>query len=169
MPINWGAKGPFSIGFTFQFYGTLCNQFYLNSGMLQFGRSDSWSQQNQCIPNPGPPNSFAAAFWDAVGSYQSAPGTFYKLVGEAPNRIAVVEVSGIQHVNDGALMTFEVLLCEGSNDIVFQYQSMRANTRGDAREATIGLENSTGRIGLQVSCNQAWLYDGAAIRFVYPQ
>ena len=66
-------------------------------------------------------------------------------------------------------MTFEVLLIEGSNDIVFQYQSMRANTRGDAREATIGLENSTGRIGLQVSCNQGWLYDGAAIRFMYPQ
>ncbi len=169
VPINWGNRGPFNIGFPFQFYGATYNQFYLNSGMLQFGRSDSWSQVNGCIPNPGPPNSFAAAFWDAVGSYQSAPGTFHKLVGQAPNRIAVVEVSGIQHVNDGAPMTFEVLLIEGSNDIVVQYQSMRANSRGDAREATIGLEDSTGRIGLQVSCNLAWLYDGAVIWFQYPQ
>jgi len=163
-----GSKGPFSIGFSFKFYGTTYTQFYLNTAMLQFGRSDSWSLQHVCIPSAAPPNSCAAAFWGCVGFYETSSRTYVKTVGTAPDRILVVQVNGLQHCSDGAPMTFEILLFEGSNDIAFQYQSMSANSRGDGRDVTIGIEDQTGRRGLQVSCNQAWVSDGAVVRFLYP-
>jgi len=162
------GRGPFDIGFRFNFYGTDYDQFYIGKGMVSFRRS-YWAWWNEGIPSPGVPNGFAAPFWDDVWSAETSGHLYYKTFGTAPNRYLGVEWYEVGHYDDrNPAMTFEVIVYEGSNDIAFQYLSMNAHNRGDGSGATIGIENQDGRIGLQVSYNQSWVCDGAAVRFYYP-
>ena len=165
----WMAVGPYPIGFSFDFYGTSYSQFYLSAGLIQFGFGNSLPWFNQCIPTAGLPDSFAAPFWDYVVSGQMADVVFCKTLGNAPERRLVVEWFNMQHGYDSAYMTWEAVLYEGSSDIRFQYLSMTANSWGNAQSATIGLENQSGEIGLQVSCDEGWLQDGSAILFRHPR
>lgn len=167
--VPWRTVGPYPIGFGFDFYGASYSQFYLSTGFIQFGVGDSLQPYNQCIPSQGMPNSFAAPFWDAVGSWEDTDVVFYKTLGTAPNRMLVVEWYEAEHAPDSAPMTWEIILYEGYSDIRFQYLSMTANSWGNGRGATIGIENQSGEGGLQVSCNQAWLQDGSAVLITYPR
>jgi hypothetical protein len=162
------GRGPFAIGFPFQFYGTWYDQFYIGKGMLNFGRS-TWDWTPVCIPSQGSPDAFIAAFWEDVYTSEHMGHLFYKLVGSAPNRRLVVEWYNVgTFFGTRSGMTFEIVLFEGSSDVLFQYQSMSGHGNGTGRLATIGLENQTGTIGSQVSCRQAWIRDGSAVRFTHP-
>ncbi len=166
--VPWRTAGPYPIGFSFDFYGAAYTQWYLNTGFIQFGVSNPLSFINQCIPSPGYPNSLAAPMWDAIGNWEQSDVIFYKTLGSAPNRMLVIEWYNAQHDPDSTRMTFEIILYEGSSDIRFQYLSMTNNTWGNAKGATIGIENQNGRDGLNVSCNQPWLQDETAILFTHP-
>ncbi len=164
--INSMARGPFPIGFTAKFYGEDATSFYISNGML--GTSD-WSASPVCIPSQGTPNGFVAAFWDSLKATEQSGHLYYKTVGVAPERKLVVEWYrfGTATVST-PVITFEIILFEGTNDIWIQYLQVEAHPHGNGANAVVGLEDKEGKRGLSVSCRQGWITDSAAVRFYYP-
>jgi uncharacterized repeat protein (TIGR01451 family) len=160
------SLGPFNIGFPFTFYDTQYTQFYLNTnGQVLFG-SGSSTYANAGIPNPSVPNNFVAPFWDDLISEQ---GTMhYRLLGSAPNRRLAIEWTGVRHYMGSGSLTFEVILFEGSDQIVLQYHTLSgASANGD--DATVGIENADGSDGIQYQHNGLGpgypLHEGLAVLF----
>ena len=161
------APGPFDIGFPFSFYGKEYTRFSIGRGMLEM-ESSLGASEPHCIPNLGWPDAYIAAFWDDLYTPHWMGHLFYKLVGEAPERKLVVEWYDVgKTLGRSYGMTFEIVLYEGSNNIRFQYLSMSGHPDGNARLATIGLENRTGDSGLQLSCRLPWLTDESVVQIYY--
>ncbi|MEA1932874.1 MAG: DUF6531 domain-containing protein, partial [Thermodesulfobacteriota bacterium] len=95
---------------------------------------------------------------------------YYKTIGSEPNRKFVVEwYDSIVSNNSDSNITFEVILEEQTNDIIFQYMDMSTEWLHNpayykGKSATIGIENSDGSIGTQYSYNQDSISDNVAIR-----
>ena len=70
-------------------------------------------------------------------------------------------------------ITFQVLLFENSNNILFQYQRCYGQDGFHSQSsnggfATVGIEDPTGVTGIEYSYNQPVITDGLAILFSYP-
>jgi len=116
-----------------------------------------------------------------MGAFPGGSGQiWYQLRGDAPHRMLVIEYYDMCHISDDPMdgggtstpwahYTFEVILFEGSNSILFQYKEMLNGNAGqyaDGRSATVGIENPAGNGGLRYSYNQVGaLYDGLTILF----
>ncbi len=152
-----------SVGFEFSFYGNKYTQVRVSSnGYLSFTDNAS-AYSNSNIPNSSSPNNLVSPFWDDL--YVDGSGhVYYQTIGTAPNRIFIVQWSNVRFYSSGTLNTFQVQLYEGTNSIIFQYNSLGASTSGGS--ATVGIENSAGTIGLQYSLNSAVLTPGLAIEFM---
>jgi len=171
--INTGIKGDdssaeISIGFDFEFYGNTYNTVNVSSnGYLTFGNTDGLIWSNSMIPFSNIPNNMIAPFWDDLNL--SGGGAIYYLIeGESPNRTLTIEWHNISHYRNVGQAIFEATLCEGSNNILFQYQDV---SFGDSKfdygsSATIGIENLNGTIGKLYSYNSSHLANGLAILFV---
>ncbi len=140
------CSGPFELGFPFQFYNAEYTQFYVSpNGLLLFGQG-STRYANEPIPQPDEPNNFVAPFWDDLIS--DTGSMYYKLMGTAPQRSLVVEWNGAKVLSTAVPLTFEVILYEGSNDILVQYHNSNgAGTEGQS--SSVGIENATGTEGVQ--------------------
>lgn len=178
------------IGFNFNFYGTYNSQVCIAyNGIISFnanGNDIRWMNESIGLSNP---HNFIAPFWSDLGtSYLPSAGdaVYYQTIGKAPNRKFIVmwnkvyPRTGINTSIDylsaeGA--TFEAILNEGSNSILFQYKNVTfspyfAQNVGGAMdyggEATVGIEGPIGQ-GLQYSYDEKVLESGKAILFKYPQ
>lgn len=158
------------IGFDFLFYGVSHNTVRVSSnGYLTFG-TNGFEYTNAPIPSSPQPNDYIAPFWDDLN-----PGVggsvYYLLEGTAPNRRLTIEWHDVPHYSSTGTVTFEVTLYEGSNDIVYQYQDVNfgSPSYNHGASATVGIEESSGTIGLQYSYNTATITDQMAIRFFLPQ
>ncbi|HKJ69569.1 MAG TPA: LamG-like jellyroll fold domain-containing protein, partial [bacterium] len=152
------------IGFSFQFYGNTYSQIYVGeNGILSFDASGVDEYNNQSIPNGASPNNLIAAFWD--DQITSSTGTiYYETRGTAPNRQFIVEWYQVPRINDaGSDLTYEIILSESDNSILFQYATMNSSY-GDGSSATLGIENSDASEGLEISYNSSYVYDGLAVR-----
>ncbi len=115
------------------------------------------------------PGNLIAPFFDDLTQDLTGGGVFARTVGSAPNQQFVVEWKGSRRINangdpiDGNL-TFQAILYEGSNDIVFQYQSLQGQS-SLGESATVGLQNAQRNSAAQYCFNQSKLYEGAAIVF----
>lgn len=158
--------------FPFTFYGTSYTAVTLGSnGTLQFGDTGVAEYANSCLNN-GPVaymGDMIAVYWDdldltAVGNLQTA------VVGEAPNRIFVVEWDDVPlwGADWTDTLTFAVQLLEGSNDIVLLYQDVTLFTQGRGSSATVGVQSAAQGLTLQYSCNQPVLVDGLGLAIMYP-
>jgi subtilisin family serine protease len=146
------------------------------NGYATFG-GDGSIRNNFFIPTIAQPNNFMAPFWDDLNP--SAGGLIYQeTFGTAPNRKYVVEwdsvprngfQSGDPHGADYSSLTFEIVLYEGSNHVLFQYKTLLGDM-ADGSSATIGVEYGDGNFGKEYSYNQAGaLFTGQALLFVpYP-
>lgn len=140
--------------------------------------SASLDNTNLDLPNSASPNALIAPYWDDLivqgksggGGWTSSVSTFTS--GSAPNRIFVITYTNVRNVSDTAastnLLTFQVLLYEGSNHIVFQYNDVKATTsNGGGKSATIGVENNNGtgakKFSYCTSCASAALSNSLAI------
>lgn len=155
--------------FAFTFYGTTYTELFASSnGNLQFANA-SPEYRNSCLdakPAAGMGNMIAP-YWDDldlrfVGYLET------EVVGEAPNRIFVVEWDEIPRFDTGDLLTFEVQLFEGSNDMVFLYQDVAQGPAGNGRSATIGIQSELQGLALQLGCNLAVVADAGQMRFTHP-
>lgn len=172
-----------SLGFTFNFGGAGYTQAVISTnGYLAFDGigegAFNYQATNFLIPvsNAGGvygSDVFLAPFWDALQMPTLSGftrGVFATTLGSAPNRRFVVEWNqmGLQSAPASTSLTFQVVLFEGSNQILYQYASL-SGLGSDGSSATIGLEYNGGHSGLQFSYNEIGAArPGQAIRF-YPQ
>lgn len=159
--------GPYSIGFTFNFYGNNKTQFYVcNNGFITFASGDC-SYTNATIPTAGTPNDMIAPFWDDL---YTAGNIYYETIGTTPNQKLVISFDGVDpYGSQGNPLYFQVVLHETSNLMKFQYQDVDYGTAvyGGGLSATIGIEDSTGSDGLLYSFNAATLPNNYSIDFSY--
>lgn len=154
--------------FTFTFYGGRYSRIYVGSnGLLGMISTAMSIYANSSIPLPSWPNLTICPYWDDLNPTNGGSvriGT----VGSAPNRKVVISWLNVPPVRAAtAKLTFQAILCEGTNDIIFQYQNVApTNTAyGAGASATVGLENDTGSEACAFSYNSRSLANGMAIRF----
>ncbi|MCB8943002.1 MAG: hypothetical protein H6658_04540 [Ardenticatenaceae bacterium] len=157
--------------FPFTFYGTTYTELQASSnGNLQFGNDNS-TYLNGCMDSGPVPEmgDLIAPFWDDLDL------TLYGYletitVGEAPNRIFVIEWDNIPpfQAEPEDAVTFEVQLFEGSHDIVFLYEDVLSFERSNGRSATIGLQSEAQGVSLQYSCDRPAMNDAAGLYFPHP-
>ncbi len=166
---NDGVSGPQALPFTFSFYGQGYSQIYVGAnGLLGFVNQGLGTAANTDLPNAAAPNAVICPYWDDLdpsGSGSVRIGT----VGTSPNRKVVVSWVSVPHRSKPPIsLTFQAVLMEGSNQILFQYQSVSASkSLGAGRSATVGLENESGSVAAKYSYNgSALLANNQAILFV---
>ncbi len=143
--------GPVGLGFTFRFYGEDYTQLYIDSnGFLSFsnnGRS-YYNRGKDSLPETNNPNNVIAPFWEDFNPYYGGE-ILYQMMGSAPRRYFVVEWRNVPLYDATEdTQSVQVVLYEGNNEILFQYPNTRRGQRGDLSEATVGVENADGTVGL---------------------
>lgn len=155
-----------SLPFSFTYYGKPYSVMYVSSnGLLGFTGTGMTVYSNTNIPYAGLPNCAIYPYWDDLnpavgGSVRVA------LVGSAPNRKVVVNWVGVPlDMSRSTKLTFQAILYEGSNDIVFQYQNVGTGAYSAGASATVGIEDQTGTQACKFSYNTRSLVNKTAIRF----
>lgn len=148
------TSGAINIGFTFDFYGTGYTQSYVSSnGFMGFSAGMS---QGCCtgasLPQNDGVNNVIVGLWEDLNLPQG--NIRYQTLGTPGSREFVVGFYNNPHYFNGPLVTFEMILHEGSNDIELQYGTIGS----DGGTHTVGIENATGTVGLEV-------YRGNALDF----
>jgi hypothetical protein len=157
-----------ALPFPFTFYGTTYTELTASSnGNVQFS-TDNANYANSCLTPAYDMGDMIAPFWDDldlryVGYLETA------VVGEAPNRIMVIEWDDVPRYETGEPVTFALQLHEGSNDMVFLYESVTQSDGHNGRKATIGLQSEAQGLALQFGCDQPVVSDAAQIRWASPE
>jgi PKD repeat protein len=143
--------------FDFPFYGETKTSVNITSnGYLTFGTgSVAWT--NSTIPNTASPNDIIAPFWDDLTLSSSGTCHYY-----ATENSFIVQYTNVPRLSSGGPYTFQVLLTP-QGAIMFNYLSMQGSR---LNEATVGIENSTGTMGLQVAFDEPYVHDDLAVGFV---
>jgi len=157
------------IGFVFSFYGQNYSQLSItNNGILCF--SGGGPQAHNAPIGSSVIDNFVLPYWDDLVTWGAPPtGIFYETLGTTPNQMFVVEWLNNEHYyNSPSGITFEVILYEGSSNILFQYQDVSFGDGGIdyGASATVGIEGPTGQ-GLQYSCNQSIITENLAVLLTY--
>jgi hypothetical protein len=158
------------IGFNFVYRGATYNQIYLcNNGWMSFVNDTAEKKVNDSIPKPQIPNNALYPFWDSLRAAALPWGSRVccKTIGYAPNREFVAIWNDLRLTSapgDTHGLTFEVILEEGTNLILFQYKDVEGGLGNHAqgKTATVGIENAAGQVGLQ------YLYGDAGVRGAWP-
>jgi gliding motility-associated-like protein len=145
-----------NIGFSFDFFGNTFTQFSVQSnGFIKFGVDAGNGQfDNVAIPNAVNPNNWVGIWDDLDPSATTSEIIETYLGGTAPNRIRVVSYQNVPTFNDNsALVTFQIILHEGSNILEIHTQNLPSKSSdGTAGPGTtFGIENSTGTVGYTVT------------------
>jgi hypothetical protein len=142
-----------ALPFSFDYFGETFSELKVSTnGYLVFGGSRAQALRNRPIPDPDDPNGMLAALWDDL-SPDVGQGVWVKTVGEAPNRQFVVTWIDAARFNQVGAVTFQIILEEGSNRIIYQYlDAYFDDERYDyGASATIGVESPSGALGAQFS------------------
>lgn len=160
------------IPFPFTFYGTTYTSLQASSnGTLHFGDVPYTYYIYDCFTN-GPlddQGNMAAPFWSDLDlRYFGYLET--EVVGEAPNRILVVEWDDIPFYgsDDTDTVTFEAQLFEGSNKLVFLYQDVSSDYGARGVFGTVGIQSAANGIAMQYACDQAVIPDSSGLSIIAP-
>lgn len=142
-----GVSSAQTLPFIFTFYGQSYEQLYVGAnGIIGFISSPGLAiTSNLDMPKTNAPNAIICPYWDNLNP-ASAGSVRIGVVGEAPDRRVVVSWIGVpRNSTPSTLMTFQAVLGEEPQQILFQYLEVNpANNRGGGKGATIGLKNETG-------------------------
>lgn len=157
--------------FAFTFYGTTYTQIQASSnGNLQLGNGNAYFG-NSCL-DEGPIvglGDMIAPFWDDL-DLTSFGFLEYDVVGEAPNRIFVLEWDDVPRFGEpDDRVTFAIQLFEGSQDILFLYEDVTMLEGNNGSSATIGIQSEAQGLALQFGCNQPVVADASRVRFTEPE
>jgi subtilisin family serine protease len=164
------ASATVALPFGFEFYKQAFTSVKVSSnGYVVFGSSAATEYWNAAIPSTSAPNGFAAPLWDDLNP-GAGGGVWHRTVGTSPNRKFVVAWVDVPHYGTSGGATFEVVLEEGTNAIVYQYRDTHFNDSitNHGASATVGLENLNGTAGKQFLYREALLQDyenATAIRY----
>ena len=153
------AQGPFNIGFDFEFYSTSYDKFYNggDNGYITFGGavSNAWTPYAIPATQLGA-NAIAAGWYDGGFCVSRNPnsGVYYETVGSAPDRELIIQMQdqvywsardGTSYCSSGSAwatntITWQIILKEGSNDIVLQYKDANGGSPYDNEYLTAGIQ-----------------------------
>ena len=143
------------LGITFPFYGTNYTTGYLSTnGFLSFTPLTSSYLTNASIPGTALPNNIIAAFWDDLDG--RTQGTVHTLT--EGNKFTI-QFTNWQKYNAQGSLTFQIVLFS-SGRIMIYYNNMNATLNS----ATVGIENATGTVGLQVVYNANYVQNNMALK-----
>lgn len=149
------APSMINIGFPFQFYWSQYSQLKVGSnGWLSFNNVGNIASCFPTIPTAGGAgdNILAPLMSDLLFS-ASSPGSVQYWTNNTDQFIISYLNVPYWSVNAPGYIgsnSFQVILSAADSSITFQYQALTAFTNGAACvDMTIGIENSTGNIGLQ--------------------
>jgi len=157
-----------SIGFYFEYYGQTYNTLYIQSnGGITFDNG-VLSDYPDPFPLVGSPDDIVAPFWDDLMPVPWFFSPVYtETLGTAPNRTFVVQFDGIPHSSNPFFkLFFEIILEEGTNRILVQYEDVVINDAGSTNggEACVGIQGNTEGY-LQYSFNEAVLTNDLAVEY----
>lgn len=159
-----------SLPFAVDMYGTSVTSLTISSnGYVRMGGGAATAWTNTQLPAASDPNSIVAPWWDDLVPPRN--GVRSRTVGTAPNRQFVVTWVNVRHLGTTNAVTFQVVFREATQDILFQYRDATTGVSSSnlGAGATIGIENSTGTVGTQVSYNSASRTNLSAVRCSLPQ
>jgi len=163
------ARFSLTLPFNINFYGTFYNTIWVSTnGWLSFGTDPGTNvSSNTAIPNASTPNRAVYAFWDDLNLVTADNGyILYEIFGTSPYRSCVItwkdaringaiQPSVLQPLNT---ITFQIILAEnGLIGIQYKDCAVGDTVYNWGRSATVGIENSTGTVGLQ------YLFNGSPI------
>jgi PKD repeat protein len=160
-----------ALPFPFIFYSQSYTSLYIGAnGLIGFDSQGLSTAANTDLPNNNLPNNVLCPFWDNLNP--AAGGTVsIGTIGSAPNRKVVVSWASVPAAGGGppASFTFQVILEETSNRILFQYQDVSPgshNASAAGKSATVGLEHASGLVAAKFSYNGSTLVsNGQTIDF----
>ena len=139
--------------FTFSYYGQNITQFTVSTnGFIEMGGASLISGITaQALPNTSTPNNVIALSWrDLKVDITANPSAYirYFINGTAPNRVMVVEYNAVSYYYSAASIgnvTGQIRLYESDGHIEVH---VATNDAGNNLSKTLGIENSTGTVGL---------------------
>ncbi len=141
--------------FAFPFYGFAHEEVSISSnGFLTFGGGAA-DYSNDPIPDQVEPNDLIAPFWADLNP--EAGGTIHHFHDMDDDRF-IVQYTGVDDLWGSGPSTFQVALSPDGT-IRFQYLDMR----GDPTVATVGIENASASVGLEVAFVSAYVQDSLAV------
>jgi len=148
--------GPFSIGFDFGFYDNTFSAFrFCTNGFVSFTSTQS-AYSNQSLPTDGDePLNLIAPFWDDLNFNNGGDAYYYSNNSDS----LVISWIDVPHYSSGGPYTFQVILL-ARGEIIYQYQDMNP----PFSSSTIGIQNGTGQIGLQIVYNSNYVENNLAVR-----
>ena len=165
-----GISAAQTIPFPLAFYGTINTQLFVGAnGLIGFSAEGLDTSDNLGFPHAQPPHGIICPYWDGLRS-ASAGAVYAGTIGEAPHRRMVISWVAVPlRLISSVLLTFQVILTEGSPNLQFQYREVYpANSSAGGRRATVGLENDTGTVFSKYTYNgtPASLTNSQALAFV---
>lgn len=144
-PSGDDSTGSASIGFEFEFYGTIYEEVVISTnGFITFsGSTGSGCCSGPTIPTAGGIDAFVAGLWSDLTT--SGGSIYYETVGSSPSRRFVVEYNNVRFLSSGGTVSFQIVLEETTDDIYIHMVSDGDSTRA----TTIGIENTDGSDGIQ--------------------
>ncbi len=148
---NDGYVPDVPLGFDFKFYGTSYDKLNVfANGLVTFGTANFAAIQARLgyfsadrIPDAADPSNMIALAWsDWSPSRAGLDAIRYETRGTAPNRRFILQYTNVPEFGSFALMTVQLVLNEGSNDITIYTPTMSTTRSVDL--ITQGVENAAG-------------------------
>lgn len=154
-----------TLPFTFNFYGTPYTQVTVSTnGLMTMGASptsaNGWT--NHAIPSTSTPHAYIAPFWDDHRVYTTTSGpsglptgsprtiASHLTEGTAPNRRFIFEYLYLTGRNVAIELSAQIMLYENGG---IEIRYLPNQDWGTSRTMTIGIENQTGTIGVDLGGN----------------
>ena len=176
--VTYGGVVNFTRPFTYWSVPRTQALMYSNGFMTLGGTSvPDPNYVNTTLPNPATPNNALYPLWDQLSWYYvicaaqsnepaspNAPACGGPQVGHyalQTGNLVTMETAGT--TGEGNSLAYQVILNLDTGEIRYQYRSNQPNFAGSA---TVGLENNTGALGVQVSYNDnSGATDGMGYKF----
>jgi uncharacterized repeat protein (TIGR01451 family) len=161
-----------TLPFSFTYYGTSSTALRVgNNGAVLFGvTTGDVSDANSCPMSGSTTNNIFGPWWD---DWATTGDVYWQVFGTTPNQYVVIEWYNMAHYTAGGTdyATFELILYEGSTDIVFQYQDtdVTGTAYDNGLSGTVGVHGASAANTLQYrTCNTDHLAANLAIRYYIP-
>ena len=162
--VDDGYTDPIDMGITFTYYGTDYTSLVVSTnGWASFLPQTNSYLSNAAIPTVGDPNALLAVDWDDLDG--GTVGHCYYYSDVAQNRFIVSWVGWPYYPDPTGPHDFQIIINANDSSVVYQYGTGDYASQTDI---TVGTENETGTIGLQLAYNTAYPTNNLATRFWRP-
>jgi hypothetical protein len=143
----------------FQYYGADYSSIKIvTNGWAGFQTtSTNTAYSNSAIPSTAEPNLALYPFWDDLNLTSAGSVKYYN---DVANQRFIIQWTAVPHYSSGGPYTFQIQL-KRNGEILYQYLSMT----DPLNSATIGIENGSGTVAVQLVYSNNYLHNNLAIRF----